>query len=290
MLVRSACRAQYLLDCREVSWLRPLWGEFFYNGLNFLITHGCEKGGVERIRHMRGQPENEARSIGGRAIDCHFPPNASNGQRLTRKIEQSFHGAIGCYVFHDSSVFRECSGVFLIPKGSESPLVEHSYNARTAVKTIHLHSECNISDCWREVGPYPQIPCVAFNGNAFAIPEVLGCALPGKPKPFRCGRRACQHQQCKCVQTSPHELPLARRVVSGYSRPRLAKSRHGIGLPASNGAARAPRPVRARLFMVGRVVSSFGGAVPLGGKTNHGTSGHHYWSFDGRAISNGDRP
>lgn len=93
--------------------------------------------------------------------------------------------------------------------------------------------------------------------------------------------------------------PLAVRVVREYTHRCAVSPAQGIGLPKSCGAARASRPVRARFFMVGRVVSTFGCAVPQDGKTNHGASGHQRVSVKatpfagigprGRTITCGDR-
>lgn len=96
------------------------------------------------------------------------------------------------------------------------------------------------------------------------------------------------------------DVPLPLRIDLRYSTRRAVCPARGIGLPASTGAARASRPEGARFFMVGRVVSSERGAAPVGGKTNHGASGHQrvptmwgpYTGIGprGRTISTGDRP
>lgn len=93
------------------------------------------------------------------------------------------------------------------------------------------------------------------------------------------------HHQKRCQPATsdpPHitttsnatALPLHNRVAGEYSGRRAVCPARGISLPVSTGAARATRPVWARFFMVGRVVSTLGCAAPVGGKANHGASGH----------------
>lgn len=86
-----------------------------------------------------------------------------------------------------------------------------------------------------------------------------------------------------------HNHLLARVGAFCHKLRRSAKSGQGIGLPVYVGAARAPHPVRARFFMVGRVARPFGVAVAYSGKTNRGTSGHPHWSAE-PVVSVGNRP
>lgn len=100
-------------------------------------------------------------------------------------------------------------------------------------------------------------------------------------------------------QNAKHCIPLAGRVEPLYSARRAVCPAQGISLPVTCGAARASRLVKARFFMVGRVASTFGCAVPQDGKANRGTSGHQRVrtvcgplegiSPRGRTITCGDR-
>ena len=125
----------------------------------------------------------------------------------------------------------------------------------------------------------------------FAAGIVRGfCPRDRRKATITLGCAPAQHQ-CRRDQRdrkSSHKFPPVDRVeFFCHKSSRSAKSEQGIGLPATNGAARARRPSGRGLFMVGHVVSTARCAVPLGGKTNHGMSGHHIglWS---RAISNGN--
>lgn len=104
------------------------------------------------------------------------------------------------------------------------------------------------------------------------------------PRAYKDGKRDVSGQVVP-VQARP----LASRVVRKYSGIAPGSLGVGIGLPVSRGAARATRPVWARFSMVGRVVRAFGLAAPLGGKTNHGASGHQLLVCCGRTISRGNR-
>ncbi len=125
--------------------------------------------------------------------------------------------------------------------------------------------------------PAPTIPASGWPSANANISNKKTVTAPGPEGPARKSR------------ARSIVIPLVSRVVGKYSGVAPGSLGAGIGLPVSRGAARATRPVWARFSMVGRVVRASGLAAPLGGKTNHGASGHQYLVCCGRTISRGNR-
>lgn len=129
---------------------------------------------------------------------------------------------------------------------------------------IFKHKACHWVFVWADFG------LRWFRGNLRARQRWIWAALIVIARNHKCDDNAGNKNKYKQL----HSSPLAYRVAWQYSGACTVCPVQGIGLPVSCGAARASRLVKARFLMVGRVVSTFGCAVPQDGKTNHGTSGH----------------